>query len=140
MDSQGNRLIFGVTVTGLGLVVALPILFIVLQAVFPHFAEGSFGEPLATFREVFADRRLPELFLNTVGLGVGVALGCLAIALPLAILRASGRVPLAPLWDVLFLIPFMIPPYIGAFAWVLTLQPNGYAQQLLGFDAGSFLF
>lgn len=140
MDQQGNRLILGVTVTSLGLVVALPILFIVLEAVFPHFAESSFKEPFATFRDVFADRRLPELFFNTLLLGVGVAVGCLLIAMPLAVLRASGRVPLAGLWDVLFLIPFMIPPYIGAFAWILTLQPNGYSQQLFGFNAGAFLF
>jgi iron(III) transport system permease protein len=140
MEQQGNRLILGITVTGLGLVVALPILFIALQAIFPHFAESSFSEPFATFRDVFADRRLPELFFNTLSLGIGVAVGCLAIALPLAILRASGRVPLPALWDVLFLIPFMIPPYIGAFAWVLTLQPNGYTQQLFCFDAGTFLF
>ena len=139
-DSNGGRLIFSTSIAGLAIVVALPILFIVLQAIFPHLAESSFHEPFATFRDVFADHRLPELLGNTVMLGVGVAVGCVIVALPLAVLRASGRVPWTGLWDILFLIPFMIPPYIGAFAWVLTLQPAGYTQQLFGFHAGPFLF
>ena len=92
-DSNGGRLIFSTSIAGLAIVVALPILFIVLQAIFPHLAESSFHEPFATFRDVFADRRLPELLGNTVMLGVGVAVGCVIVALPLAVLRASGRVP-----------------------------------------------
>src|SRR5690606_27924298 len=48
--------------------------------------------------------------------------------------------PAKGLWDLLFLIPFMMPPYIGAFAWTMTLQPGGFSSQSLGFDGGDFLF
>ena len=71
---------------------------------------------------------------------LGVALGCFVFALPLAVLRGLTDLPWGGLWDLLFLIPFMVPPYIGAFAWVLTLQPAGYSTQLLGFNLGSLLF
>jgi iron(III) transport system permease protein len=55
-------------------------------------------------------------------------------------IRGLCRVPGAREWDVLFLIPFMIPPYIAALAWIMTLQPRGYLHQLVGFDLGGFLF
>ena len=31
-------------------------------------------------------------------------------------------------------IPFLTPPFIGAFAWILALQPKGYLAQLTGQD------
>ena len=80
------------------------------------------------------------MFVGTLSLGVCVALGCLVVGLPLAVLRGMADLPAGALWDVLFLIPFMVPPYIGAFAWIMTLQPGGFATQALGVDAGRLLF
>lgn len=124
----------------LALVVALPLLFVLLQAVFPYLPENSLRAPFTAFSTIWSDPELPELFFNTLKLGIGVAAACLLVALPLAILRGLTDLPLGKLWDVLFLIPFMIPPYIGAFAWMLTLQTNGYSTQLFGFELSSWLF
>lgn len=140
MERQGGGVILGLSLAGLVVVVALPIFFVVLQAVFPHLTDSSFAAPFSAFATALADPRLLELFGNTLMLGLGVAAGCLLLALPLAVLRGMTDLPWGGLWDLLLLIPFMIPPYIGAFAWVLTLQPSGYSTQLLGFDAGAFLF
>ena len=140
MERQGGGVILGFSLVGLAIVVGLPVLFVALQAIFPHLSESSFREPLSNLGAVLGDKRLPELFTNTLMLGLGVALGCLILALPLAVLRGMTDLPCGSLWDLLFLIPFMVPPYIGAFAWVLTLQPAGYSTQLFGFNAGSFLF
>ena len=38
------------------------------------------------------------------------------------------QLPLAPLWDLLLLVPFMIPPYIAALGWIMLLQPHGYVR------------
>src|SRR4051794_30507875 len=103
MERQGGGIILGLSLGGLFLVVALPILFVVLQAFFPHLAENSFREPFASFGTTLADPRLPELFLNTLALGVGVAIGCLVLALPLAVLRGMTDMPWPGLWDSLFL-------------------------------------
>jgi hypothetical protein len=35
-------------------------------------------------------------------------------------------ISLPRLWDLLFLIPFLTPPYIAALSWMLVLQTNGY--------------
>ncbi|MNV16054.1 putative 2-aminoethylphosphonate transport system permease protein PhnV [compost metagenome] len=34
----------------------------------------------------------------------------------------------------------MIPPYIATLGWIMTLQPRGYLQQLVGFNLSPFLF
>ena len=128
------------SIAGLAVIVALPLAFVLLQAVFPRFNEGSFAGPFGGFAAAFSEGGLGGLILNTVALGAAVAAGTFVLALPLAMLRASGRVAGGAVWDLLFLIPFMIPPYIGALAWMLTLQPAGYATQLFGFNLSGFLF
>src|SRR5579871_2763034 len=123
MERQGSALILGLSLTGLGIVVALPILFILLQAIFPHLSEGSLSAPFSALYETLVEPRLLGLTGNTVLLGLAVIAGTAAVATPLAVLRDMLRLPATRFWDVLFLIPFMIPPFIGAFSWVLALEP-----------------
>jgi iron(III) transport system permease protein len=127
-------------VAALLVVVALPLAFIVLQAVFPRLGQGSFAAPFGRFGSVLGDPALLRLALNTVLLGLAVVAGAALLALPLGVLRALFHVPLAPLWDLLLLLPFMIPPYIATLGWIMTLQPAGYLAQLTGLHAGRFLF
>ncbi|WP_345250709.1 iron ABC transporter permease [Pigmentiphaga soli] len=124
----------------MALLVALPLGFVVLEAVFPALAQGSLAGPFTHFAKTLADPALPELTANTLRLGTGVVL-CAALAgIPLGALRGLFDVPGARLWDALLLVPFMIPPYIAALGWIMLLQPRGYAQQLLGANAAGFLF
>lgn len=125
---------------GLALVVAIPFAFIVLQAIFPALGSGSFRAPFANVVETLANPALMRMTFNTVLLGVAVVVAAAALAVPLGVCRALFRVPLAPLWDVLLLVPFMIPPYIATLGWIMTLQPRGYLQQLAGFHLAPFLF
>ncbi|MBB4207059.1 iron(III) transport system permease protein [Roseinatronobacter bogoriensis subsp. barguzinensis] len=46
-------------------------------------------------------------------------------------LRGLFHVSGAQVWDVVFPIPFPIPPFIAAIAWMMTLQPHGYLFQLV---------
>ena len=133
---QGTRWLFGLTTAALLVVVALPLLFVGLQAVFPAFGQGSFAGPFSRFADVLGDAALIGLTANTLGVGLGVVLGSALLGVPLALFR----VPLGPVWDVLLLVPFMIPPYIAALGWIMTLQPAGYLQQLAGVNMGAFLF
>ena len=124
----------------LSLLVALPIGFIVLQAIFPGINTGSFAHPFASFGATLnRDGTLPLLF-NTLRFGVIVALASVLIGVPLGALRGLFRVPLARVWDLLFLAPFLIPPYLAALGWMLLLQPHGYLEQTVGFNLGRFLF
>lgn len=125
---------------GLIVVVAVPFAFILLQAIFPELGRGSFAAPLSRFIDTLGDPRLIRMTGNTLLLGLGVAALSALVAVPLAAIRALFRVPGALVWDLLMLVPFMIPPYIATLGWIMTLQPRGYVQQLFGFNLAPFLF
>ncbi|MFK4826257.1 ABC transporter permease [Paenochrobactrum sp. BZR 588] len=125
---------------GLLLVVAVPFVFIILQSIFPQLGSGSLANPFSHITTLFNDPRLFRITGNTVLLGLMVVALSAFIAVPLAVFRALYKVPLAIFWDILMLIPFMIPPYIATLGWIMSLQPRGYLEQLTGFNLSSFLF
>lgn len=127
-------------IAGLFLVVAVPFAAVVLQGVFPKIGQGSFANPLSSFFTTLGDSALIGMAGNTLLLGACVVIGSAIVAVPLGVFRALYRVPFASLWDVLLLVPFMIPPYIATLGWIMTLQPRGYLQQLAGFNLAPFLF
>ena len=129
-----------ISAIGLVVVVAVPFAFILLQAIFPELGRGSLAAPFSRLADTLFDPRLIRMTGNTLLLGLGVVFLSAFIAVPLAVIRALFRVPGALAWDLLMLVPFMIPPYIATLGWVMTLQPRGYAEQLFGFNLGPFLF
>lgn len=135
-----QRLISAGTLAALLVLVALPLLFIVLQAIFPQFSAGSLGGAFSGVSTLIADPQLPAMLGGTLWVACGVALMSVFIGLPLGVLRGLFNLPLPRLWDLLFLIPFLTPPYIAALAWMLMLQSNGYLQQLTGWDLNDLLF
>ncbi|HEY4071780.1 MAG TPA: iron ABC transporter permease [Herbaspirillum sp.] len=128
------------TTTALMVVVALPLCFVLLQAIFPDLSEGSLAAPFSHLAAIFGDADLLGLTFNTLRLGACVVLLSAAIGIPLGALRGLFKLPLAPLWDLMLLVPFMIPPYIAALGWIMLLQPHGYVEQALGLHVASFLF
>ncbi|MRT21702.1 iron ABC transporter permease [Comamonas sp. CAH-2] len=135
-----GTLLPGTAMLGMGVLVVVPVAFVVLQAVFPGAAQADWAQPLAHWRQVWQDTAMSELLGNTVSLGLWVVLGCLLLGLPLGLLRGLGRLPGSALWDLCFLVPFMVPPYIAAMGWILLLQPAGYLQQATGQHAAGLLF
>jgi len=136
----GAPAVVWVALGGLTLLVVIPFAYVVLQAIFPALGSGSFAAPFSNLAATLANPALLRMAANTVLLGIAVVAVSALIAVPLAVFRALFRVPLAPLWDVLLLVPFMIPPYIATLGWIMTLQPRGYLEQLGGFHLASFLF
>lgn len=137
---MNQKMIARVTIALLALLVALPLLFIVLQAVFPHFSAGTFNDAFAGVPALLAEPQLPAMFSGTLSIATGVALLSMLIGLPLGIVRGLFDVPWPKLWDLLFLIPFLTPPYIAALSWMLILQTQGYLMQLTGLDLNNLLF
>lgn len=135
-----QKLISAGTLAVLLVLVGLPLLFIILQAIFPRFSAGSLEGAFSGVAALIADPQLPMMLGGTLWVACGVALMSVLIGLPLGVLRGLFNVPLPRLWDVLFLIPFLTPPYIAALAWTLLLQSNGYLQQLTGWDLNDLLF
>ena len=135
-----QRLISAGTLAALLVLVALPLLFIVLQAIFPRFSAGSLSGAFSGVSTLIADPQLPTMLGSTLWVACGVALMSVVIGLPLGVLRGLFTIPLPRLWDLLFLIPFLTPPYIAALSWMLMLQSHGYLQQLTGWDLNDLLF
>ena len=130
----------GATLAMLVVLVALPLTFIVLQAVFPQFSAGSFAGAFSGVSSLLAEPQLPGMLGGTLQIALGVALVSAMIGFPLGVARGLFNLPLPRLWDLLFLIPFLTPPYIAALSWMLVLQSNGYLQQLTGINLNDLLF
>lgn len=135
-----QKLIPAFTLAMLVLLVALPLLFIILQAIFPHFSSGLWLDAFAGVSPLLDDPQLPAMLGGTLTIAAGVAILSALIGLPLGVARGMFRLPLAKLWDVLFLIPFLTPPYIAALSWMLVLQTQGYLQQFTGINLNDLLF
>ena len=135
-----SRMFRWATLIALLVLVGVPLLFILLQAIFPHLGQGSLAEPLSAMLPVFSDPRLIHLTLNTLLLGACVSLAAATVGAGLGAIRAIVPIPFSGVWDVILLTPFMIPPYIATFGWIVVLQPRGYLQQVAGFHLGPFLF
>src|SRR5690554_1688950 len=116
VDAQ--QLVLWLATAALLLLVALPLAYVLLQAIFPHVARGRFEGAFSLFLPTLNDPELLGLLRNTLQLGVAVVIGCAVLAVPLGALRALTRVPGGALWDVIFLVPFLILPYIAALAWM----------------------
>ena len=128
------------TAAALAVLVVVPFVSVVLQGIFPHIGKGSFAAPFSQFLATIADARLMSMTVNTLILGGCVVLLSAVIAVPLGVLRALYKVPFAAFWDVVLLVPFMIPPYIATLGWIMSLQPRGYLQQMAGFNLAPVLF
>jgi len=128
------------TLALLVILVAFPLAFIVLQAVFPQFSAGSLAGAFGGVTALLDEPQLPGMLSGTLQIALGVALVSSLIGFPLGVARGLFNLPLPRLWDLLFLIPFLTPPYIAALSWMLVLQTNGYLQQLTGISLNSLLF
>lgn len=67
---------------------------------------------------------------NSLWLGVCVVLCSTVIAVPTAYLLARTRLAARGWLDIVFMIPFMTPPYIASMGWILFMQKRGLFQQL----------
>ncbi|MGR5945610.1 ABC transporter permease [Enterobacter sp. C4G1] len=137
---MNQRLLSAMTLTLLVILVAFPLLFITLQAVFPQFYSGDFSGAFSGVRTLLAEPQLPAMLGGTLQIAIGVALVSALIGFPLGVARGLLNLPAPRLWDLLFLIPFLTPPYIAALSWMLVLQTNGYLQQLTGINLNDVLF
>lgn len=68
---------------------------------------------------------------NSLLLGVLVVLLSTLIAAPLAYLFSRTKFARYRVFDILFMIPFMTPPYIASMGWILFMQKKGLFRELV---------
>lgn len=93
---------------------------------------------------IIADSENLQTIANSMLLGVSVVLCSTLIAAPTAYFLARTQVGRHKWLDILFMVPFMTPPYIASMGWILFMQKRGLFQQLFpatgSFSEGFFSF
>ena len=80
-----------------------------------------------------ADSENLHTVFNSLLLGICVVLCSTVIAAPTAFLLARTELAKHSWLDIVFMIPFMTPPYIASMGWILFMQKRGLFQQLFPF-------
>ena len=97
----------------------LPLIFIIIKAVFPN---GSFS--FESLQRLFTyPMNLVALRNTFIAATVTMILGT-AIAFPLAWLVGRTNLYGKKLFRFLFVVTYMVPPYVGAMAWLRLMNPN----------------
>ncbi|WP_299143945.1 iron ABC transporter permease [uncultured Dialister sp.] len=71
-----------------------------------------------------------KMIRNSLLLGGAVVILATLISLPLSYLFSRTSLAEHRFFDILFLIPFMTPPYIASMGWILFMQKRGLLSQL----------
>ncbi len=109
-----------------------PLITIFVRAVITD-GRLDFGSAWQTLTE----SKNAEMIFNSLLLGTAVTILSTIIAAPLAYLFTRTTFAKYRAFDIIFMIPFMTPPYIASMGWILFMQKRGLLQQLLPFTAGS---
>lgn len=79
---------------------------------------------------IIADSENVQTICNSLLLGVCVVLCSTVIAVPTAFLLSRTQLAGHGWLDIIFMVPFMTPPYIASMGWILFMQKKGLFQQL----------
>ena len=125
LNTASLVLIFSILV--LVVVVAVPVILIFITAFFEN---GKFN--LSGVMKILSDPDTYQALLNSVIIASGVTLVSTTIGTFFAWLVARTDLPFKKVMKALFLVPFMLPSFIGALAWKVLLSPRaGYINKLL---------
>ncbi|MDR1163609.1 MAG: iron ABC transporter permease [Candidatus Accumulibacter sp.] len=120
------QLLFVLSVGILVVIVAVPMLLIFFNA---FWVSGHFN--VADVIRVLRQSETYEALLNSLFLSSGVTITGTLVGTFFAWLVTRTDLPLKKTMKLLFLVPFMLPAFIGALAWKMLLSPRaGYINRL----------
>ncbi|EKU50130.1 ABC transporter permease [Staphylococcus massiliensis] len=125
MQHQVKRLNQVLALIVLFILVVLPLCLILYRG----FAPSETSSFLENVQQIIQSSNLKILW-NSVLLGLSVVILTTLIALPLSYIMVKTSLSRHQWLDVLIMVPFMTPPYIGAMGWMLTMQHNGLLHQI----------
>jgi len=132
------QILFGLSVGILLVVVAFPLLLIFFNA---FWVDGHFN--VADVVKVLRERETYQALLNSLVLASGVTVTGTIVGTFFAWIVTRTDLPFKGLMKLLFLVPFMLPAFIGALAWKMLLSPrsgyiNRFFMEVLGFSGPVF--
>lgn len=114
------------------LYVALLVLILVpLYCVFEYSITKDGHLSFDTAINTIADSENSTMIVNSLLLATGVVILTTVISTPLAYLFSRTSLSRYSIFDVIFLIPFMTPPYIASMGWILFMQKRGLLEQII---------
>ena len=122
---KGKKAIIALFIIFLVFLIICPLLSIFAEAVFQ---EGRFS--LESAIETITESENAAMIGSSLLLGLLVVIVSSIIALPLAYLFSRTQLARYRFFDIIFMIPFMTPPYIASMGWILFMQKRGLMQQL----------
>ncbi|MGQ0734681.1 MAG: ABC transporter permease [Acidobacteriota bacterium] len=91
------------------------------------------GVSLDLYRKAFADPVNLQALVNTFVVASATVAFATALALPLAWLVARTDLPAGRSFRLLLVVPYVVPPYLGAIAWINLANPTvGWLNRLAG--------
>lgn len=119
-------------------VVAVPVLLIFLNA---FWVNGEFN--IQDVAKILMERDTYQALINSIIIACGTTVGCTIVGTFFAWLVTRTDLPYKAFMKSMFLVPFMLPSFIGALAWKMLLSPNaGFINKFFidnfGFDGPIF--
>ncbi len=132
------QILFGLAVGILVIFVAVPVLLIFFNALW---VDGSLN--VKDVVNVLSEPDTYKALVNSLILASGVTITGTIVGTFFAWLVTRTDLPYKGAMKVLFLVPFMLPSFIGALAWKMLLSPrsgyiNRFFMETLGFDSPIF--
>ena len=122
--------------TVLGLFIVLVIVFPLWQVLFRSFLDaGSFS--LKSYRKVFAYPSYYRALLNSVWISCAAGALCMVLGTLLAFLVVRTDLPGKNFLRTLLVLPYALPSFFSAIAWIQLLGPQGYLARLFFQLSGS---
>lgn len=122
-----SRIVLLFSILILVVIVAVPVLLILVTAFFEN---GKFN--IAGIAKILSDPDTYQALLNSLVIAAGTTGVSTVLGTFFAWLVARTDLPLKNTMKTLFLVPFMLPSFIGALAWKVLLSPHsGYINKLL---------
>ncbi len=132
------EILLALSVLILVVVVAVPVLLILWTALF---VDGSLNT--RDIINILSQPDTYEALRNSIVIAAGVTFLSTIIGVFFAWLVSRTDLPFKETMKVLFLIPFMLPSFIGALAWKMLLSPrsgfiNKFLSESFGYDGSLF--
>ncbi len=103
----------------------------ILGSIKAAFTSASHGFTLSYIWEVFINDLFRTGLINSFVMAVGTTLGCLIVAVPLAMLYVKYDFPFKSVLNSLVLVPMVLPPFVGAIGIKAMLGQAGSVNSLL---------
>lgn len=122
------------------IIISAVLLFLIVCPLVMIFAKAVIKDGRLDFIsawQTLVESKNAQMIGNSLLLGLLVVIVSTVIAAPLAYLFSRTRFAKYRFFDIIFMIPFMTPPYIASMGWILFMQKRGLLQQITPAAQGS---